>query len=81
MFSLLCTIQTLSGYSFFILVKCPDLQEPPNGGIKMSEPGIQATANFTCLKGFTLDGSSMLSCLTNGSWDGVSPSCSMYFIR
>ena len=33
------------------------------------------SVSFTCDPGYQLDGFSLISCLTNGTWDALTPTC------
>ena len=36
---------------------------------------VGTSVSFTCDPGYQLDGSSLISCLTNGTWDAPTPTC------
>ena len=59
----------------FLAVDCESLSMLMNG----SEYGEQTTYpnafKFECDKGFTLLGSTVRKCQTNGTWSGVEPFC------
>ncbi|XP_072276251.1 E-selectin-like [Pyxicephalus adspersus] len=57
-------------------VQCPPLVVPDNGEIKCQQGSrYKSQCSFTCRKGFTLIGSSNLSCLSSGKWTSVPPRC------
>ena len=51
---------------------CPRLQRPRRGDITIAEDG--QLAFFSCNRGFTMRGSSVLKC-SNGKWDSSPPTC------
>lgn len=59
----------------FFVVKCDSLSVPSGGNVTHSTDGLTTKAYFTCLAGYTLSGSSTLTCGSDGSWDVQSPSC------
>ncbi|KAI8515762.1 hypothetical protein Bbelb_065750 [Branchiostoma belcheri] len=55
-------------------VQCP-LLSPPTNGILTGTNSYGDVANFTCEPGYKLVGTSSLTCLSDGTWDGTSPTC------
>ncbi|XP_019629883.1 PREDICTED: E-selectin-like [Branchiostoma belcheri] len=55
-------------------VKCHPLSNPFNGFVSGSN-SYRDVANFTCKPGYKLVGTSSLTCLSDGTWDGTSPTC------
>ena len=63
-------------YKFCILgITCPDLDDPTNGGVDLSENTPGSTANYICNSGFVLDGLQSRKCEDNGQWSGEEPTC------
>lgn len=64
-------------YELFFLVECPDLLDPDTGvGYwSLGKDGAFATATLTCGQGYSLQGTKLLYCLRNGSWDSELPIC------
>lgn len=62
-------------YNYYGYKKCPKLNDPENGDVKISGviPGSKAT--YQCDKGFILVGSSSRRCQRNGKWSGEAPIC------
>ena len=63
---------------FFLAgVVCPDLQNPPDGVVSLSDGtafGSQAT--YTCNDGFVISsGDDTRTCEANGEWSGTIPTC------
>ncbi|KAM5148560.1 E-selectin [Mantella aurantiaca] len=57
-------------------VQCTPLAAPDNGEIKCQEGSrYKSQCSFTCRKGFTLIGSSDLSCLSSRKWTSAAPKC------
>ncbi|XP_052281318.1 sushi, von Willebrand factor type A, EGF and pentraxin domain-containing protein 1-like [Dreissena polymorpha] len=55
--------------------KCNTLAYPTGGTISYSTDGLTPTANYSCVVGYTLDGDSVRTCLTNKSWVPQAPVC------
>ncbi|XP_053399292.1 CUB and sushi domain-containing protein 3-like [Mercenaria mercenaria] len=56
-------------------VKCPDLETPDSGNLTLSTDGTVTNAIFDCMDGYYIDGQTILTCGTDGTWSGESPSC------
>jgi CUB/sushi domain-containing protein len=54
---------------------CPTLQPPDNGNIDTTDTDVGAVVTITCNPGYTLTGSSRLTCLATGAWDPAMPTC------
>ncbi|XP_070554196.1 uncharacterized protein [Ptychodera flava] len=56
---------------------CPIIDVPMNGLIQNPAPvyEYQYEVHFECNEGYILNGSTEMTCLANGSWDSVAPSC------
>ncbi|KAL4230059.1 Complement receptor type [Mactra antiquata] len=61
--------------SFPLCVKCADLLNPTDGTIQMSTNGYNTRASVTCDPGTTLNGSQILFCSNDGSWNESNPIC------
>ncbi|KAI8515787.1 hypothetical protein Bbelb_066000 [Branchiostoma belcheri] len=55
-------------------VQCPLLSNPINGFVSGSN-SYGDVANFTCEPGYKFVGTSSLTCLSDGTWNGKSPAC------
>ncbi|KAI8515764.1 hypothetical protein Bbelb_065770 [Branchiostoma belcheri] len=55
-------------------VQCPPLPNPVNGFVTSSN-SYGDVVNFTCEPRYRLDGKSSLTCLSDGTWNGTSPTC------
>lgn len=63
-------------YCFLILViSCGDLGTPPNGNKIGTLTVYGATAIFSCNTGYTLVGSRVRECMSNGLWSGTQVQC------
>ena len=66
-------------YLFFLPSgpSCEFLSNPPNGGV-IHDGGtdIGAIAKYACINNFLLVGSTTRTCMENGNWSGVEPTCS-----
>ena len=56
------------------LKSCAPLSTPANGTLRGSDTSHGAKASFSCLTGFDLFGSPILTC-SNGVWNAVTPTC------
>ncbi|KAL1443018.1 hypothetical protein MTO96_000915 [Rhipicephalus appendiculatus] len=58
-------------------VRCPALNAPPNGNLNCSSNAFEigTTCVVECLVGHILVGNASLTCVTNGTWLGLLPSC------
>ncbi|XP_052791551.1 LOW QUALITY PROTEIN: uncharacterized protein LOC128225682 [Mya arenaria] len=56
-------------------VRCEQLQVGTGLSYKVTTSGSLSVAEYTCASGYTLEGATSSSCLRNGSWDSVPPSC------
>ena len=59
----------------YFLEQCSSIEQPTGGLLSYSTSGVITTVNFTCEKGYTLSGKTSLTCLTDGTWDQVTPTC------
>ena len=57
-------------------MKCPDLEKPMNGRVKVKKQMLNSTAEYKCNEGFVLTGGDQVrKCLAGGSWSGKAPFC------
>ncbi|XP_045204681.2 sushi, von Willebrand factor type A, EGF and pentraxin domain-containing protein 1-like isoform X2 [Mercenaria mercenaria] len=56
-------------------VQCPALSDPDSGYVSFSTSGLTTTADFSCVTGYTINSTSILTCLSSGAWDLPSPFC------
>ena len=73
-------LMSLTRYSSFCKVQCPELRDPMNGMISCSMVNGQMFSyedicSFTCNTGYELTGSSERTCQSDGSWSGSPVSC------
>jgi hypothetical protein len=54
---------------------CPGLEPPDNGSVSAPVTDVGAAATYRCAAGFVLDGDAARTCLTDGTWSGIPPSC------
>ena len=62
------------------IVPCVQLSQPTNGRISCSlgDDGVTSfedTCAFTCNSGYEVSGSSMRTCQSDGSWSGMTTTC------
>ena len=60
--------------SFYI--GCPLLAVPQNGYLNSTTAILGAVVSVSCNDGYTLQGSAVLTCQNDGSWDTSVPICS-----
>uniref|UniRef100_A0A8C6L3G6 CUB and Sushi multiple domains 2 n=1 Tax=Nothobranchius furzeri TaxID=105023 RepID=A0A8C6L3G6_NOTFU len=58
-----------------VLISCGDLGTPPNGNKIGTLTVYGATAIFSCNTGYTLVGSRVRECMSNGLWSGTQVQC------
>ncbi|XP_053406177.1 sushi, von Willebrand factor type A, EGF and pentraxin domain-containing protein 1-like [Mercenaria mercenaria] len=56
-------------------VDCGSLSNPENGTVSMSSSTYMSTATYSCLTGFSLNGSVTRICMSDGNWNSSDPSC------
>ena len=56
-------------------IKCPYLQIPLNGIVRVSGTIMGSSADYTCNSGFKLIGIAWRKCQDNGEWSGEPPTC------
>ncbi|KAI1288488.1 CUB and sushi domain-containing protein 3 [Halotydeus destructor] len=54
---------------------CPDLYDPVNGLVKISNRTENGTAEYTCARGHKLLGNGTRHCQLGGKWTGEEPTC------
>ena len=54
---------------------CPVPTPPANGQVSGSGNGYGDEVKYTCNAGYKLKGDPKRTCLADGTWDGVQPSC------
>ncbi len=59
----------------FVVVLCPDLVSPPNGVVMMTNRSVGSVAEYSCDVGFQLIGMEQRTCLQNGTWTDIDPTC------
>lgn len=57
------------------VITCGDLGTPPNGNKIGTLTVYGATAIFSCNTGYTLVGSRVRECMSNGLWSGTQVQC------
>lgn len=64
-------------WCFFLIsvISCGDLGTPPNGNKIGTLTVYGATAIFSCNTGYTLVGSRVRECMSNGLWSGTQVQC------
>ena len=69
-------------YLQYFLVLCEALKAPINGQVNSTASllafgyySVDTTVSFICDSGYKLEGSSLTSCLNNGTWNDPTPTC------
>uniref|UniRef100_A0A914EJJ9 Uncharacterized protein n=1 Tax=Acrobeloides nanus TaxID=290746 RepID=A0A914EJJ9_9BILA len=57
------------------ITMCPRLSNPTNGYLNIDYYNVGGTAEFSCYPGYEVDGSSVLYCQKDGTWNGTIPEC------
>ena len=57
------------------IIRCPDLNDPPNGRVNQTGNKPGDTADYECDDGFKLVGDKYRECLKTGDFDGEEPIC------
>ena len=60
-------------------MRCPDLQPPTSGQLRVVTDGLISTAVFECAPDYYIFGSTNITCEAEGSWSALEPECSKYF--
>lgn len=71
------TIIIISLLSLSLVGGCGQLESPVNGKVHLSGTNIGDTATYTCQQGFTLNGSPLRVCDTDGQWTNSQPTCDL----
>lgn len=61
-----------------ISVQCGDLSDPDSGFVSLTTNGLYTVATFSCVTGYTLNSTGILTCMSTGAWDLSSPYCSEF---
>ena len=62
------------------LVSCESLSTPSGSSVQLSTDGVNTVAIFSCDTGHVMNGESVLTCRSDGTWNLETPSCCMSFI-
>ena len=54
---------------------CDVLSDIPNGRVDLTGTFVGATATYSCVTGYILEGDRQRECQNNGQWTGSEPSC------
>ena len=68
-------------FNAFVVMSCPDLVDPRNGGKSTNDSSCGTTVDFRCDECFELKGHNQLSCLPNKTWSDEEPICACKCIR
>ena len=59
----------------YLSVTCLELDTPEGGLVTMRSNNSVTQAVFACASGYTLQGTSVLTCRSTGTWDLTVPDC------
>lgn len=62
-------------FLFFLLVVCESLDTTSGGEISFGTDGQTTTATYSCEAGYTISGTSPLTCRSDGTWDFTAATC------
>ena len=54
---------------------CESLHAPSGGTIDFSTDNYNTVATFTCGTGYTLNGTTLITCQSDGTWESSQPIC------
>ena len=57
------------------VVVCPELMDPDNGQVELSDTVFGSAATYSCDDGYNLNGSVSRMCMADGQWSGLDPAC------
>ena len=60
---------------FSAVVRCPDLEELPNGHFTGNGTSYRSTALYECAEGYLLIGDALRTCEATGQWTSRMPTC------
>ncbi|CAI8000476.1 Sushi, von Willebrand factor type A, EGF and pentraxin domain-containing protein 1, partial [Geodia barretti] len=58
-----------------VLVDCGRLADIPRGRVEVTTTTFLSTATYVCDSGFSIEGTSVRTCLATGVWSGREPTC------
>ncbi|XP_069096987.1 sushi, von Willebrand factor type A, EGF and pentraxin domain-containing protein 1 isoform X1 [Pleurodeles waltl] len=59
------------------VVMCPTPEDVSNGKYTLTGQSYLSTVLYTCINGYSLQGSSKLTCEASGQWSGLNPTCQL----
>ncbi len=59
----------------FLAIMCDVLPDINNGGVELNGRFVGATATYSCINGYILEGESQRTCQVNGQWSDSEPFC------
>ena len=69
-------VQMFSTIAIYVFVEsCQTLPNVAGGSVELVSTGTITQGNFSCDVGYTMNGVSILTCRSDGSWDLSPPSC------
>ena len=76
-----CSLQrNMTQTSYFLTDGCDALDNLNGGSVSMTTDGSETQAIFSCGTGYSMNGGSVLTCRSDGSWDVSPPSCSRWLL-
>ena len=61
--------------AFRTVVDCGRLADIPRGRVEVTTTTFLSTATYVCDSGFSIEGTSVRTCLATGVWSGREPTC------
>lgn len=58
---------------------CDNLSDQTNGSISISTDGNTTTATYACDSGYSLSGTAVVECMSDGTWQLEEPTCGILF--
>lgn len=66
---------------FTLLVKCVDDPAVSSGVTTAHTDGVSTYASVSCASGYYVNGESLLTCNSDGSWDYETPACGNILVQ
>ena len=62
---------------FCLLTECGEVEAPANGVMNVKGLTFGHNITFECNKGYKVNGTFIIECLSSGNWSSSAPTCSL----